>query len=127
MSLKFPIIQGKGYFKVKAVYEDNNADGSDWDYSGAQGSLSLFAPLFSLRETSIRLTGEYTRRNFDNVDSSFGEIREDEEVSGTAEIIYRAGKKWDVTLSYKYTHNDSNLDFYNYRRNISSLLYRYYF
>lgn len=122
----FSIIEDKGFFRVGGEYKNNEADGDDWDYSGSKFVASLYIPL-PISKMHMEIGGEYELNNFDNEDSFFEETREDKIVRAWLEFIYKLNNNWDVALNYRHINNRSNIDFYEYRRNITSLFASYSF
>lgn len=122
----FSIIEDKGYVKIGGEYKDNNAEGDDWDYSSSKVSLSVYSPT-PFPKMNVEVGGEYAVSNFDNEDSFFDETRKDRITSGWLEFIYKLDDNWKVALNYKHINNRSNVDFYENRRNITSLFLSYSF
>jgi tetratricopeptide (TPR) repeat protein len=122
----FSIIEDKGYIKLGGEYKKNEADGDDWDYSSSKFVLSVYSPL-PFPKMNMEVGGEYIESNFDNEDSYFEETRRDRIMNGWIEFIYKLNDNWNVALSYKHTKNNSNIDFYEHRRNITSLFASYSF
>jgi len=116
----FSIVDGKGYVKIGAEYKDSDAEGDDWDYSGSKFSLTLYSPT-PIDKMSVEIGGEQSYSNFDNEDSFFGDTRKDTTSTGWVELMYKLSDNWDVGLNYRHIDNRSNIDFYEYRRNITSL------
>jgi len=116
----FSIIEDKGYVKIGAEYKGNDAEGDDWDCSRSKISLSIYSPT-PIPKMNMEIGGEQSNSNFYNEDSSFDKTRKDTNTSGWLEFIYKLDENWSVALNYKYINNRSNIDFYEYRRNITSL------
>jgi tetratricopeptide (TPR) repeat protein len=114
------IIDGKGYIKIGAEYKDNDAQGDDWDYSGSKFRLTVYSPT-PIEKMNVEIGGEQSYSNFDNEDSIFGDARKDTSLSGWIELIYKLNDNWSAGLNYKHINNLSNIDFYEYKRNITSL------
>ncbi len=122
----FSIMNDKGYIKVGGAYKGNNADGSDWDYYSWKAVLGLSVPL-PISNTTLQAGGEYATDNFLNEDSIFNEKRKDTNLDAWLKLIYKINENWDASLSYKHITNNSNIDFYEYRRNVTSLFVNYNF
>lgn len=122
----FSIMDDKGYVRIGAEYKDSNAEGDDWDCSASRINLSVYLPT-SLPEVNVEVGAEQSYSNFDNEDSFFGETRKDINTSGWIEFIYKLNDNWSMGLNYKHINNNSNIDFYEYRRNITSLFAAYNF
>ncbi len=120
LSQYFSIVDGKGYIKIGAEYKDNNAEGDDWDYSGSKVRLTVYSPT-PIQKMNVEIGGEQSYSNFDNEDSFYGDTRKDTSLSGWLEFIYNLNDNWSVALNYKHVNNNSNIDFYEYNRNITSL------
>ncbi|MCK4905215.1 tetratricopeptide repeat protein [bacterium] len=120
LSQYFSIIDGKGYIKLSGEYKNNDAQGDDWDYSESKVRLSVYAPT-PIDKMNIEIGGEQSNSNFLHEDSSFEQTRKDTTLSGWIEFIYKLNDNWSVALNYKHTNNSSNIDFYEYKRNITSL------
>ena len=122
----FSIMEDKGYVKIGGEYKDNEAKGDDWDYSSSKVSLSVYSPT-PFPKMNMEVGGEYTISNFDNEDSFFDKTRKDTIASGWLEFIYKLDDNWKAALNYKHINNRSNIDFYENRRNITSLFLSYSF
>ncbi len=120
LSQFFSIIDGKGYIRASAEYKGSNADGDDWDYTESKVRLTLYSPT-PIQKMNVEIGGEQSHSNFVHEDSIFGDTRKDTSLSGWIELIYKLNDNWGVALNYKHINNNSNIDFYEYRRNITSL------
>ncbi|MDD5455153.1 MAG: tetratricopeptide repeat protein [Candidatus Ratteibacteria bacterium] len=116
----FSIVDGKGYIKIGAEYKNNDAEGDDWDYYGSKIRLTVYSPT-PVDKMSVEIGGEQSYSNFDNEDSFFEKTRKDTYLSGWIELMYKLNDNWGVGLNYKHINNNSNIDFYEYQRNITSL------
>ena len=120
LSQYFSIIDGKGYIKVGAEYKANDAEGDDWDYSNSKVRLTIYSPT-PIEKMNVEIGGEQSYSNFDNEDSFYEKTREDITSSGWLELMYKLDDNWSMGLNYKHINNNSNIDFYEYKRNITSL------
>ena len=116
----FSIADGKGYIKIGAEYKNNNAEGNDWDYSNSKFRLSVYSPT-PIQKMNVEIGGEQSNSNFDNEDSFYGKTRKDTTSSEWIELMYKLDDNWSVGLNYKHIDNNSNIDFSEYKRNITSL------
>ncbi len=116
----FSIVDGKGYVKIGAEYKNNDAKGDDWDYSGSKFSLTVYSPT-PLSKMNVEIGGEQSYSNFIHEDSFFEQTRKDICSSAWIELMYKLNDNWSIGLNYKHINNNSNIDFYEYKRNITSL------
>jgi hypothetical protein len=116
----FSIIEGRGYIRIGAEYKDNNAKGDDWDYYSSKYNLTVYSPT-PVEKMSVELGGELEYSRFDNDNSFFDDRRKDTTASEWIELMYKLNDNWSAGLNYKHINNNSNIDFYEYKRNITSL------
>ncbi len=103
-------IQG-GYF-----FDQDDADGSNWDYEGHLVSGGFFTPL--IYGVRLRLKTEYYWQNFDNTHMTFLKKREDREWTQHVSLDRDFGKYLNISAYYVYQDHESNLDVFEYDRNI---------
>jgi len=126
VSYQRAVQQDNGSIRLGVSYENNNAEGTDWDYGGVDGFAQVYLTLPN-KIWAVRIQGDYFDSHFQHIDSLFGLKRADTRFTGRAGLIYRKSGKWNITLEYCHTTNNSTLDFYHYQRNITSLFYTYHF
>ena len=78
-------------------------------------------PLNAKWGTDFDLRYRDSRYKDDNVASGVSTRRDDERFRAKAELNYKLNKKADVYVDYTYTDNDSNIDVFDYQRNVVSL------
>jgi hypothetical protein len=100
-----------GYF-----FDQDDAEGSNWDYTGHLVSAGFFTPLvYGVR---FRLKSEYYWQNFDNTHTTFLTKRKDREWTQHVSLDRDFGKYLNLSAYYVYQNHDSNLDVFEYDRNI---------
>jgi len=100
-----------GYF-----FDQDNAEGSNWDYEGHLVSAGVFTPLvYGVR---LRLKSEYYWQNFDNTHTTFLRKRKDREWTQHVSLDRDFGKYLNLSAYYIYQGHKSNLDVFEYDRNI---------
>jgi hypothetical protein len=78
--------------------------------------------LFWPWQLSFRLTGKYEDKTYDNTDSVFDVKREDDRYEGSVLISHRFYYDFlNIQAEYKYIRNDSNIDLYEYTKNVTAL------
>lgn len=101
-------------------YEDNNASHPDEDY----GRVKVKARLYFTGpwQLSFKLTGKYEDKTYDNTDSVFAKKREDNRYEGSVLISHRFYYDFlNIQAEYKYISNYSNIDLYEYTKNVTAL------
>jgi tetratricopeptide (TPR) repeat protein len=116
----YSILNGKGLLSVGGLYEDNTASHPDYYYT--QGKIRVALNFRIFWELDLNLSGNYHKREYDNVDSTFGITREDDRYYGAVSLGRSVFWKWlSITAEYNYTKNDSNISFFEYERNVTTL------
>lgn len=107
----------KTYLKGGYEVEKSFARGNDWNYISHNFSFAAGTPLFW--KLQFLLSSNFvSSREFDYVDSVFGDVRNDF-------IVYLMGMlsreilPWlDVGTSYSFAYSDSNISRYTFKRNV---------
>ena len=110
----------KGDLTVGAIYARQGAKHPDYEFDllRAHVEFSYAVPL----ESKLVLRGILYRKDYDNVDSVNNIRREDDKYSLGLELSRPLFYKWlRVQFDYSYTRNDSNIDYYSYKKNVTGL------
>lgn len=108
--------EGTRYIHGGYFYDRDDADGSNWDYDGHYFSGGFFTPL--IYGVGLRLLGEYYRQDFDNINTTFLKRRRDKEWTGHVSLDRNFGKYLNLSAYYVHQDHDSNIDAFEYDRNI---------
>lgn len=100
-----------GYF-----FDQDDAEGNNWDYKGHLASAGFFTPL--IYGVWLRLKSEYYWQNFDNTHTTFLTKRKDREWTQHVSLDRDFGKYLNLSAYYVHQNHDSNLDVFEYDRNI---------
>ncbi|ETW95084.1 MAG: hypothetical protein ETSY1_32145 [Candidatus Entotheonella factor] len=122
--------QNKSSVSLGYQYEGSRNDGTDWEYDSHNLTLGLYTPLWW--EIILYLDGAYHYRDYLHVNSydqdTLGVLtaadqreRLDNRFVGSVALVRRMGSFLTLSFSYVYTRNRSNLDFFDYRRNVMSV------
>lgn len=106
----------KAYVKIGFTYDQNYADGNDWDYKIFKTSFAFSIPLF-WKVNFLVLNNVDILRQFQNVDSVESALRDDYGANVT--LIFARPflvDYMDISLSYVWTLNESNLEKFTYTR-----------
>ncbi|MBI5238610.1 MAG: tetratricopeptide repeat protein [Deltaproteobacteria bacterium] len=113
-----PFMKDKGFYSMR--YEANKEDtkGDNWTYTGHKGSAGVFFPL----DAGIKLKGyiEANQQSYGNVNTYFGKKRKDLTFTKSLLISYAIFTKTELIAQYTHIKDNSNIDVYEYERNIIS-------
>ena len=109
----------KHHIKAGYFYDREITEGDNWDYSGNK-LVTGFQYTFP---KDIRLTADYEYKmiRYKNNNIYFDKKREDTERSLNTVVSKDIGKGWSVSLEYLRRRNSSNIDLYDYRKNLYSV------
>lgn len=108
--------EGTRYIHGGYFYDRDDADGSNWDYDGHFFNLGFCTPL--MYEVRLRLQGGYYLQNFDNTHTTFLKKRRDKELTGHVSLDRDLGKYLNLSAYYVHQDHSSNIDAFEYDRNI---------
>jgi hypothetical protein len=104
---------------------DEDAKGDNWSFKGNKISMSVLFPFFD--RFKLNVYGEYLRRDFENKNNVFLVDRKDNNYIATASLSCMIIKGIDLIAQYTYLRNDTNIELYDYKRNIVSLGLEFYY
>jgi len=113
----------KGMVLAGLGYEAYDTENVDYSYNQLMAKLGLsFTPL---RDMTLGLTGKIYSKVFsdrDTATSIYPEEREDSKIRGTISLSRHIYWDWlGILFEYDYTDNQSTVDNYTYKRNITML------
>ena len=119
--------QNRSYAQLGYHFEASRNDGTDWEYNGHQVTLGLHTPL--LWGIELDVDGGYQRRDYlhDNsfdadplsvLTSADQHKRKDNRFTASAVLTRKVGPYFILSAGYVHTSNLSNIDFFQYDRNI---------
>lgn len=122
--------QKKSFVRLGYQYEGSRNDGSDWEYDGHHLTVGLHTPL--QWKIALYVDGAYHYRRYLHANSfdqdTLGILtaedqreRRDDRFVGSVALVRGMGSYLTLSLSYIHTRNRSNLDFFDYRRNVVSV------
>ena len=109
----------KHHIKAGYFYDRELTEGANWKYSGNK-LITGFQYTFP---KDIRLTTDYEYKmvRYKNNNIYFDKKREDTERAVNVAVSKDIGKGWSVSLEYLRRRNSSNIDLYDYRKNLYSM------
>ncbi|OIO37800.1 MAG: hypothetical protein AUJ71_04425 [Candidatus Omnitrophica bacterium CG1_02_49_16] len=110
--------QNKSFLNLRYEYDEENTKGSNWDYKGNHATAALQVPLID--KWKLTLVGDAYWQNFDHTHTIFNVKRADDNYSGSAMVSYAINKDWEMQVRYMHVDHRSNINIYEYTRNIVS-------
>ncbi|MBI2083617.1 MAG: tetratricopeptide repeat protein [Deltaproteobacteria bacterium] len=105
----------KHFLKLSYIFEENWADGADWDYRAHGVGFSMKSPLFL--EMTFYFYGEvFFDKKFHNIDSILGTRRDDFSQVYGIKLTRKIVRSVDFVGSYDFYRNSSNQSFFAYSR-----------
>jgi hypothetical protein len=110
----------KADLTIGTIYGTQNARDPDYEFNLLRAHVEFSYPL--PLESKLVVKGIWYRKDYDNIDSLHNIKREDDKYSIGLELSRPLFYKWlEVQLEYNYTKNDSNIDYYSYKKNVTGL------
>ncbi len=105
-------------FGVSLGHNDSDHPDYEYDLVGARFDFSYALP----RDLKLFLNGYWDHKDYNNLDSASAIEREDDKYSFGVELSRPLFYKWlEVQADYRYTKNDSNINYYSYKKNVTGL------
>ncbi|MDA8339631.1 MAG: tetratricopeptide repeat protein [Nitrospiraceae bacterium] len=122
--------KGNGLFNVRLEGDINDADGPNWDYTGAKVSSGLLYPFID-NKFRANIFAEVYRQNYSNVHSIYKRIprntRKDDNYTVQTSLTYNIMKPLDISVGYAYMKTLSNIDVYEFKKNLYTVSLEYRF
>lgn len=113
------------YFRWGFFFDHDSTRGADWDYDGYHLLAGYFTPVW--KEIKLTLDGEYYYLDYKNIDSSFTRERSDREFTWAVGFNRDFCSQWNLAFQYLGREHNSNIQFYEYDRNVYMLTLTAYF
>lgn len=116
MKLKYPVSK-RIIFSSSMTYKDKHASHAASNYCLIQGemSLSVNTPM----DIKIELTSKHHRKTYDFSDPVYGAKRIDKRLNTGFSLIKQINRNVSVSLGGIFLYNDSNVNVFDYHRQIS--------
>ena len=110
---------------LKYRFSDQNADGSNWDYTSHDVSANITFPL--LGKVKLQLAGQAQKQDYKNTNTWFDVKRRDTTYTLSCGFFYECRKNTILVAQYTRIRDDSNIGIYDYERNLytGGLEYRF--
>ena len=109
----------KGYWNLRYGYDNDWTKGQNWDYQGHRLNAAVLAPV--TEKFNVSLAGSAFFQNFENTHTVYGLKRDDDVYTASVLAAYQFYKDSEFQLQYTYVKDNSNIDIYQYDRNIYSV------
>jgi len=120
-----PFKGGKGLFYFHYELLDDKTEGKNWENIGNRFTLGLILPI--VEKVSLSLSGDILLQDYRHTHTFYGMERSDRIYYGSTGIRWEMLKGLKLNLQYAHTRADSNIDVYEYRRNVVQLGVEYTF
>jgi len=123
----------KSYYSIKnniskiygnIIYEENHPLTHEYQHKKVKLKMKYIFKIKPPFDLTVSLIGKYQKRRHDYLDSTYLIKRDDNAIGFellTSRQVY--DKIW-ASLEYRYTRNNSNIDYYDYRKNSIGLSFR---
>ncbi len=102
------------------AYEVSFPSHRDQDYRQLKAKLGVSAKL--PWQFNLNITGKYSNKRYENVDSIIDIRRKDDKYYGAISLSRVFYYDWlSIIADFNYTKNDSNINVYNYKRQVATL------
>lgn len=115
----------KGFVNAKVSSNLNDAKGNNWEYYESKVTLSSVVPLDD--KMKLTLTGSFDLKNFLERHTVFDKHRTDTTYQVSTLLAVEVFKGAEVQFQYTYVNNGSDIELYDYTRNIYSAGVKYKF
>ncbi len=121
-----PFAKGRGIFNLIYEFSDDGTDGRNWDNTGNRVSLGLLLPSL-IWKTDLIFSGDAFLQDFKNTHTVFEKKRRDKTYTISANLEREILRGIYMNLRYSYVRADSNIEIYDYDRNIYTAGFEYRF
>ena len=102
------------------AYEKENAENNNYDYG--EYRLKLGITMVFPSDVQVSAVAKYFKKMYDNEDTLFGVKREDNRYQGSFSVEKKLCYDWlFVAGDFSLTKNESNIDNFTYKRNVTTL------
>ena len=126
----------RAFVRAGYHYEVQRSVGSDWDYNGHEVSLGVQTPLW--QGLMLDVNGTYHRSKYHNInsfsccvddrgglgilDANDTQQRTDNRFTARVTLWRDVGPYFTISASFMHVSNPSHVDFFDYRRNVATLV-----
>ncbi|MFH1754058.1 MAG: tetratricopeptide repeat protein [Candidatus Omnitrophota bacterium] len=108
----------KGFITLRHQMNIDDTVGRNWEYFGNETTLSAVIPLHE--KAALTTSGRFFLQDFLKSNSLFGKERLDTVFTLSSMLSIEVFKHAELQIQYTYVNNGSNIDLYEYERNVYS-------
>lgn len=109
-------LKREGFLALRYSINKDWTEGNNWEYLGHKSSASILLPF--LERFKLNINGEYYLQDYDNTHTVYNKKREDKIYTISSSLSYELIKNVELQLRYTWVDHQSNLDIYDYGREI---------
>jgi pentatricopeptide repeat protein len=115
----FFFAKNKGFLNLKYSAERDWTAGNNWNYIGNRVAATLLVPV--LEKLNWTTTSDVFFQNFTRSNAQVHVYRKDQVYTLSTLVAYKFYKDSEIQVQYTFVKDDSNISFYSYNRNITSV------
>ncbi len=117
--------QKRGFVRVFYQFENNWAQGADWDYRGHTVGAALLSPI-AWKVSAFVYAGVTIDKQFQNVDSVLGIKRDDTLQNYGLSLSRPVTDFMTVSANYNFRHNSSSIPFFEYNKHLAGVTFAFH-
>lgn len=106
----------KGFVNLRYALDQQWTEGNNWEYLGHQVNALAQVPCGD--KLKFNFYGGAFFQGFSNTHTVFGVERADDVYTGSTSVAYEFFKDWEFQLQYTHIATNSNIEIYEYDRNV---------
>ncbi|MBM3250320.1 MAG: tetratricopeptide repeat protein [Candidatus Omnitrophica bacterium] len=110
--------KNKGFVSLRYGINKEETKGKNWDYLGNRVTAAAVIPFSG--KLNLTLSADFYAQNFSHTNSTYLVKRHDRTYTGSALLAYKIYKDSEFQIQYTRIRDCSNIDVYDYSRNIYS-------
>lgn len=110
--------RNKGFLNLRYGLSKEWTEGANWEYLGNRVNATLLIP--ALKNLNLTVSGDLNLQDYENTHSVYQVKRRDRIFTISSLLAYKFYKDSEFQLQYTFVKDSSNIDIYDYHRNIFS-------
>jgi hypothetical protein len=111
-----------GILGIGYTYDHDSTDKDYWSYNGHAGDINVRLDMGE--SWFLDLYGQYYQKDYKADYPGTFTTREDKMITFSTNLTKTFASKFDITVGWMYVNNDSNINIFEYDRNITTLTLR---
>lgn len=118
-------LKNEGFIGLRYSCNKDWTEGDNWEYLGHKATATLLMPFFE--RFKLNVNGDVYLQDYDNTHTVYNKKREDEVYTISSSLSYEIIDNVELQCRYTWIDNQSNLNIYDYNREIISGAIQYKF